>query len=232
MIGANPLRVVLVEDHALVRAAVRHALSSATDIEVVGDVASAEEALELVPRLRPDVVIIDIDLPGMRGTELVRELAPRFPDAWLVMLTVSRSERDLVDSIRSGARGFLSKDLSPEALVSAVRDIRQGIMPISRVDASLLILRLAAAAPHNRSIGTGTLAELTSRENEVLALLAAGSTDREISVSLAISRRTVESHVRNILDKLAVENRLQAAQVYRHRSSTAHELDRPRDPTA
>ena len=102
------------------------------------------------------------------------------------MLTVSRSERDLLDSIRSGARGFLSKDLSPDALVSAVRDIRNGILPMSRADASLLILRLSAAAPLHRPIGVATLPELTSRENEVLALLADGLTDREISVSLVI----------------------------------------------
>jgi len=211
-----------------VRAAVSQALGSALDIDVVGAAASAEEALELVPRLRPDVIIIDIDLPGMSGTELVRELAPRFPELWQVMLTVSRSERDLLDSVRSGARGFLSKDLSPDALVHAIRDIRAGIMPISRSDASLLILRLAAAAPHHRSIGVGTLSELTSRENEVLALLADGLTDREISVSLVISRRTVESHVRNILEKLGVENRLQAARVYRQRSGTTHPFDQAR----
>lgn len=221
MTETRPLRVLLVEDHALVRAAVRQALSAAADIEVVGDVASAEAALDVVADLRPDVILIDIDLPGMRGTELVRELTPRFPDLWQVMLTVSRSERDLLDSIRSGARGFLSKDLSPDALVNAVRDIRNGIMPMSRADASLLILRLSSAAPQHRPIGVSTLPELTIRENEVLALLADGLTDREISVSLVISRRTVESHVRNILEKLAVENRLQAARVYRHRSAGA-----------
>lgn len=221
MTETRPLRVLLVEDHALVRAAVRQALSGAADIEVVGDVASAEAALDVISDLRPDVILIDIDLPGMRGTELVRELTPRFPDLWQVMLTVSRSERDLLDSIRSGARGFLSKDLSPDALVDAVRDIRKGILPMSRADASLLILRLSAAAPPHRPIGAATLPELTSRENEVLALLADGLTDREISVSLVISRRTVESHVRNILEKLAVENRLQAARVYRHRSAAA-----------
>jgi two-component system, NarL family, response regulator DevR len=217
----RPLRVLLVEDHALVRSAVRQALASAPDIEVVGDVASAEAALEVVSDLRPDVMLIDIDLPSMRGTELVRELTPRFPEIWQVMLTVSRSERDLLDSIRSGARGFLSKDLSPDALVNAVRDIRNRVMPMSRADASLLILRLSAAAPQHRPVGVAVLPELTGRENEVLALLADGLTDREISVALVISRRTVESHVRNILEKLTVENRLQAARVYRHRSASA-----------
>ena len=216
-----PLRVFLVEDHALVRTAVGQALASASDIDVVGDAATAEEALQVLPELRPDVVIIDIDLPGMRGTELVRELAPRFPDMWLVMLTISRSERDLLDAIRSGARGFLSKDLSPDALVEAIRDIRAGVMPMSRTDATLLITRLSEAAGRHRPIGPATLPELTPRENEVLALLAEGLTDREVSVALVISRRTVESHVRNILEKLAVESRLAAARLYRHRSEDA-----------
>ena len=127
-----PLRIVLVEDHELVRAAVGHALDAVDDLEVVAQVATAEDALTVIPELRPDVALVDIDLPAMRGPELVRELAPRFPDLWLVMLTVSKSERDLFDSIRSGARGYLHKDLSPEALVRSIRDIRRGVMPMSR----------------------------------------------------------------------------------------------------
>ena len=213
------LRVFLVEDHALVRAAVRHALAKASDLEVVGDVSTAEDALRLVPEVRPHVILVDIDLPGMRGSELVRELAPRFPDVVLVMLTVSREERDLLDAIRSGARGYLSKDLSPDALIRALRDIRNHVMPMSRRDASLLISRLVEAAGRHRPVGVSSLPELTARENKVLALLADGMTDREISVALVISRRTVESHVRNILEKLAVQSRLDAARIYRHRST-------------
>lgn len=213
------LRVFLVEDHALVRAAVRYALAKASDLEVVGDVSTAEDALRLVPEVRPHVILVDIDLPGMRGSELVRELAPRFPDVVLVMLTVSRAERDLLDAIRSGARGYLSKDLSPDALIRALRDIRNHVMPMSRRDASLLISRLVDAAGRHRPVGLSSLPELTARENEVLALLADGMTDREISVALVIGRRTVESHVRNILEKLAVQSRLAAARIYRHRST-------------
>jgi DNA-binding NarL/FixJ family response regulator len=218
MEGPGILRVFLIEDHALVRAAVRHALDTAPDIEVVGDAATAEDALRTVFDLRPHVVLVDIDLPGMRGSELVRELAPRLPEAWLVMLTVSRAERDILDAIRSGARGYLSKDLSPDALVRSIRAVRDGVLPMSRRDASLLITRLAEAAGRHRPVGVATLPELTARENEVLALLADGMTDREISVALVISRRTVESHVRNILEKLGVESRLQAARSYRHRT--------------
>lgn len=214
----RPLRIILVEDHELVRAAVRQALDAAADLEVVTAVGSSEEALEVIPTLRPDVALVDIDLPGMRGPELVRELAPRFPDLWVVMLTVSRAERDLIDSIRSGARGYLRKDLSPDALVRSIRDIRAGVMPMARRDASLLVKRLVDASGRHRPVGLGRLPELTPRENEVLALLAEGLTDREIAVALVISRRTVESHVRNVLDKLGVKSRLEAARSYRARA--------------
>lgn len=212
-----PLRVVIVEDHALVRSAVRHALESSADLAVVGEAVTAEEAVGLIAECRPDVVLLDIDLPGMRGTELLRELAPRFPSTWIVMLTVSRAERDLIDSIRAGARGYLSKDLSPEALVRSIRAVRDGIMPMSRANASLLVSRFAAAMPRHQTLGVSALPELTVRENEVLGLLADGMTDREISVALVVSRRTVESHVRNILEKLGVASRLEAARIYRRR---------------
>lgn len=219
MRGDLPLRIMLVEDHQLVRAAVGHALDGEPDLDVVASVGSAEEALTVIAEVRPDVALIDIDLPGMRGQELVRELTPRFPDTWTVMLTISHSERDLVDAILAGARGYLRKDLSPAALVRALRDIRSGVMPMSRKDASLLIGRLVEGAGRHRSVALGRLPELTSRENEVLALLAEGLTDREIAVAFVISRRTVESHVRNILDKLGVTSRLEAARLYRNRAT-------------
>jgi two-component system nitrate/nitrite response regulator NarL len=133
------------------------------------------------------------------------------------MLTVSRAERDLLDAIRAGARGYLSKDLSPDALVRSVRAVRDGIMPMARRDATLLVSRLADALPRHQAVGVTALPELTVRENEVLGLLADGMTDREIAVALVVSRRTVESHVRNILDKLGVQSRLDAARIYRRR---------------
>jgi DNA-binding NarL/FixJ family response regulator len=217
--GLAPLRILIVEDHQLVRAAVRQALASAEDLTVVADVATAEDAVTEAALWRPDVVLVDIDLPRMRGTELVRELVARFPDMWVVMLTISRSERDLIGSIRLGARGYLSKDLSPDALVRALRDIRNGVMPLSRADASRVIRRLTEALGTQRHVGGSTLPVLTTRENEVLGLLAEGLTDREIAVNLAISRRTVESHVRNILSKLDVSSRLHASRLYRDATS-------------
>lgn len=210
-----PMRVLLIDDHALVRSAIRQALE-APDVSVVGEASSAEEALEMAPRLRPDLLLLDIDLPGMSGIEAVRELAPRLPDTRIVMLTVSTDRRDLLDAVRHGAAGYLTKDLTGEALLRAVRGIRRGDLPMSRVHAAAVVDHLARGA---RSGGASRADEvggiLSAREQEVLRLLAEGMTDREIAAALAISPRTVESHVSSVLRKLGVRNRAEAAQRYR-----------------
>jgi DNA-binding NarL/FixJ family response regulator len=211
------LRVMLVDDHALVRSAVRQAIS-APDVELVGEAATAEEALALAPVLRPDVLLLDIDLPGMTGVQLVQELAPRLPQTKIVMLTVSASERDLIDAVARGAAGYLTKDLSPEALLRSLRGTQRGELAMSRRFAARALRHFADAARRGR-VGTaaeGDLMNLSPRENDVLAMLADGLTDREIANALTISPRTVETHVSNILHKLGVRNRAEAAQRYRH----------------
>ena len=210
-----PLRVMLVDDHALVRSAVRQALTAA-DVEVVGEAATAEEALLLAPQLRPDVILLDINLPGSDGMHVLRELRPRLPDTKIVMLTVSSEHRDLMDAVRQGAAGFLTKDLSPDALLRAVRGIRRGDLPMSRAMAAEVVRSLAARSTSAPAAGTNeVLASLSAREAEVLRHLAAGRTDREIGEQLGISPRTVETHVGSILHKLNVRNRAAAARIYR-----------------
>ena len=209
----DPLRVMLVDDHSLVRSAIRQAIT-APDVEVVAEAASAEEALDLAPRLRPDVLLLDVDLPGMTGVQVVRELAPRLPDTKIVMLTVSTSRRDVADAIRNGAYGYLTKDLSPEALLRSVRGIRSGDLPMPRAMAAQLLEDLARAARGSGS-ASDSIAGLSTREEEVLRLLADGLTDREIGEGLQISPRTVESHVGSVLRKLGVRNRAEAARRYR-----------------
>jgi DNA-binding NarL/FixJ family response regulator len=215
MSSPPPMRVMLVDDHALVRAAVRQALT-APDIEVVGEAATADEALIVAPRLRPDLLLLDLNLPGSDGLRLLRELGPRLPETRIVMLTVSASKRDLLEAMRNGAAGYLTKDLGPEALQRAVRGIRAGDLPMSRAMAADVVRSLAG---DRRRTGPGKaatdpFAELSDREQQVLRHLGDGLTDREIANRLGISPRTVETHVGSILHKLGVRNRAQAARRY------------------
>ena len=210
-----PLRVMLVDDHALVRSAVRQALT-APDIEVVGEAGTAEETLVMAPELRPDVLLLDLNLPGTDGLRLLRELAPRLPETRIVMLTISDSSRDLVEAIRNGAAGYVTKDLSPDALQRAVRGVRSGELPMSRTMAAELVRYLARGTGLGATRVEGDLLPgLSDRETEVLRHLAEGLTDREIAERLGISPRTVETHVGSILHKLGVRNRAQAATRYR-----------------
>jgi DNA-binding NarL/FixJ family response regulator len=209
------IRVMLVDDHSLVRSAVRQAITG-PDVELVGEAATAEEAFDLAPRLRPDVMLVDITLPGRNGIQLVRELAPRLPGTRFVMLTVSTSERDLLEAMDYGASGYLTKDLTPEALLRAVRGAHSGDLAMPRRMAARLINTLIDRKHHAPVDGEDLeLAALSLREREVLRFLADGLTDREIADTLTISMRTVGSHVSSVLHKMGVRNRAEAASRYR-----------------
>jgi DNA-binding NarL/FixJ family response regulator len=205
------LRVMLVDDHAFVRAAVRQAIA-APDVEMVAEAASAEEALQLAIDERPDVLLVDIDLPGMDGVGLVRELAPRLPATRIVMLTVSSADHHLVDAMRYGACGYLTKDLAPDALLRAVRSAHEGELAMPRRMAARLVRRLLETSRGAPGADDPALATLSGREVEVLRLLVEGLTDRQIGEAFTISARTVETHVSSILHKLGVRNRAEAAQ--------------------
>ena len=211
------LRVMLVDDHGFVRSAIRQALT-APDIEVVGEAPTAEEALRIAPELRPDVLLIDIDLPGMNGLRLLRELRPRLPDSKFVMLTVSTSQADVLEAMRLGAVGYLTKDLDSDALLRAIRGRprrRSGDAPQARGADDARPRRQRRWPAMER--GTPGLDSLSPREEEILRLLADGMTDREIGEGLTISTRTVETHVSNILRKLDSRNRAEAARRYLER---------------
>ncbi len=211
------VRVMIVDDHPLVRSAVRQALT-APDLVVVGEAPSAEDALELAPRLRPDVLLVDIGLPGLDGVGLVRELAPRLPATRILMLTASREDRHLLEAMRAGAAGYLTKDLSVDALARAVRAAAGGELAMSHALAARLVQRLVETARNGGDAvhpADPALATLTAREAEVLRLLAEGLTDHEIAQALTLSPRTVEMHVGGLLRKLGARNRAEAARRYR-----------------
>ncbi len=213
--AGHVLRIMLVDDHALVRAAIRQAVT-ARDIEIVAEVATAEEAMQVAPEAAPDILLIDIDLPGMDGLRLVREMSVRLPSTKIVMLTVSTAEQDVVDAMRYGASGYLTKDLSPEALLRTIRGVEAGELAMPRRVAARLVQRLVTASRRAQAGSADqALAGLSVREAEVLRLLADGLTDRAIADALTISPRTVESHVGSVLAKLGVRNRAEAARRYR-----------------
>lgn len=205
-----PLRVMLVDDHGFVRAAIRQALT-APDVTVVGEAATAEEALDIALELRPDVLLADIDLPGMNGLRLLRELAPRLPDTKFVMLTVSTDADDVLEAVRLGAVGYLTKDLDADALLRSIRGVRDGDLAMPRRLAARTMRALVDSGPGRPERGGPDLASLSRREEEILRLLSSGLTDREIGEALTISTRTVESHVSNLLRKLGARNRAEAA---------------------
>lgn len=210
---------MLVDDHALIRSAVRRAIEG-PDVVVVEEAGTFAEALVRADRARPDVVLVDIDLGGSGdGLQLVRDLAPRLPHTTFVMLSASASDADLLDAVMAGARGYLTKDVSPEALLRAVHSARRGELAMPRAMAARLVQRLADAARTRGGLDGPEIVRLSAREREVLRLLANGRTDREIAQTLTISPRTAETHVASILRKLEVRNRSEAAILYRRGSS-------------
>jgi DNA-binding NarL/FixJ family response regulator len=213
-----PLRVMIVDDHPLVRSAVARAID-ADGMVVVAEAATAEEALRIAPEVAPDILLVDIALPGMSGLQLVRELAPRLPATRIVMLTTSSADRDVVDAMRYGAKGYLTKDVSPEALARSLRASQSGELVIPRRLVGKLFAGMSWRGVPERGNADAPADPLTPRERDVLRLLADGLGDRDIAAALTISRRTVETHVSSILRKLDVPNRAEAARRYRGQGS-------------
>jgi DNA-binding NarL/FixJ family response regulator len=208
---------MVVDDHPLVRSAVGRAING-DDMTVVAEASTAEEALPLALQIAPDILILDIALPGMSGIELVRELAPRLPTTKIVMLTVSSADRDVADAMRYGATGYLTKDVTGEALARALRATQTGELVMPRRIAAKLLARLGRRAVPELTLEDVPVERLTARELDVLRLLSDGLADRDIAAALTISRRTVETHVSSILHKLDVRNRAEAARRYRTES--------------
>ena len=207
------VRVVLVDDHALMRQGISTILSAQPDLEVVGEASSGEEALEVVRTTHPDVVCMDVEMPGMGGLEATRQLVgdPAVA-AHILMLTTFEREDYLLAALDAGASGFLLKNARPEHLVDGVRAIAAGealLAPeMTRAVIRRAVARDRAEAPAPpRSV---ILEQLTEREVEVLRLIAEGLSNDEIAEALIVGRATVKTHVSNVLMKLAVRDRVQA----------------------
>ena len=208
------LRVLLVDDHDLFRTGLRNLLEE-QGVQVVGEAASGSDALRIVREIAPDVVVMDLNMPGMSGVEATREITAIAPLTSVVVLTISDQDDDVMDAIVAGACGYLVKDSSIEELMRGINAAAIGESLISPPIASKVLQRMRAVTLDQ---GAETIrAELSDRELDVLRLIANGKDNSEIAEALHISPKTVKNHISNILMKLQIENRIQAA-VYAVRS--------------
>jgi DNA-binding NarL/FixJ family response regulator len=204
--GSELIRVVIVDDHDVFRGGLRMLLAE-HDLEVVGEADTGEQAISVVTDLAPDVVVMDLSLPGMSGIEAIRELSSVAPQTRVLVLTISGDESDVTEAILAGACGYLLKDAAIDEIITGIHAASAGESLISQKIAGRLLdrLRSRSADPY------GELPELSEREVEVLRRVAEGMDNVEIGQALFISPNTVKNHISNILAKLQIENRIQAA---------------------
>ena len=202
-------RVLIVDDHALFRRGLQMVLDGEPDIEVVGEAADGQQALERAQELMPDVVLMDVRMPRRSGIEATREIRDALPHVRIIMLTVSDEEADLYEAIKAGASGYLLKEISTDEVPEAIRSVISGQSRISPSMASKLLTEFAAWSKRTGPPGVNA-PMLTERELEVLRLVAQGLSNRDIAGRLFISENTVKNHVRNILDKLRLHSRMEA----------------------
>ena len=199
---------MLVEDHPLFRRGIRELLTD-HGVMVVGEAGNGELALSIIPRLRPDVVLMDLSMPGIDGVETTRRLRDVMPEAQVLVMTASSEETDVVDAIMAGASGYLLKEAAVEEILSAVTAAARGYTAVTPEVATVLMQRLRDH--ERRPKEEGLLDGLSERELEVLRLVATGRDNQSIASELLIGLGTVKSHVASVLEKLGVENRVQAA---------------------
>jgi DNA-binding NarL/FixJ family response regulator len=205
------MRTVLVaDDHVLFRTGLKYVIGRWADFSISGEASNGEEALELAKLTCPDVILLDISMPKMDGIEAVRRIREAVPGTRVVMLTVSESEDDLFRALRNGASGYVLKNVKPEALRRMLSGVLEGEAPLSSSMASKIVKEFSqtdAGSIHR----TPEMSSLTQRETEVLELVAAGMSNAEVANRLVISENTVKKYLHNILDKLQLNNRVEAA---------------------
>ncbi|MFM9697209.1 response regulator [Streptomyces europaeiscabiei] len=201
---AEAIKVLLVDDHQVVRRGLRTFLEVQDDIEVVGEAADGAEGVARAEELRPDVVLMDVKMPGMDGVDALRKLRELANPARVLIVTSFTEQRTVVPALRAGAAGYVYKDVDPDALAGAIRSVHAGHILLQPEVAEVLLSQEANS-------GQGRGGSLTEREREVLGLIADGRSNREIARALVLSEKTVKTHVSNILMKLDLADRTQAA---------------------
>ncbi|MFE0351555.1 response regulator [Streptomyces griseoluteus] len=202
---AEPVRVLLVDDHQVVRRGLRTFLEVQDDIEVVGEAADGAEGVARAEELRPAVILMDVLMPGTDGIEALRRLRELGNPARVLIVTSFTERRTVVPALRAGAAGYVYKDVDPDALAAAIRSVHAGHILLQSEVADALLTQEEANSGQSRG------GSLTEREREVLGLIADGRSNREIARALVLSEKTVKTHVSNILMKLDLADRTQAA---------------------
>jgi len=213
-VTAEVIRVLIVDDHALYRRGLLTVLDTEDGIEVVGEAADGVEAVDQAEETLPDVIVMDVSMPKRGGIDACRVIRQRVPSARILMLTSSDDEANLFEAVRAGANGYLLKDVPPEEVAAGIRGVHQGQSLLSPMMASKLLTEFALISQRD-TLPAPTpgleLPRLTHRELDILKLVARGRLNREIAAELFISENTVRNHIRNILDKLQMHSRMEAA---------------------
>jgi len=199
------IRVLIADDHAIVRTGLRALLNSEPDLELVGEATGGYEAIELVGRTRPDVLILDLSMPDLDGIAVTKQVKPQYPDLRILILTVHEDEAMLREAIKAGASGYVLKRAAEAELISAIATIRRGDLCIDPAMLRVLLVE----PPKPKAKQSPSTEPLTPRETEVLKLIVQGYTNRQIGEALSISVRTVEGHRANLLEKLGLHTRVE-----------------------
>jgi len=205
----KPIRVLLVDDHTLFRSGIKALLQRYPEFEVVGEASDGVEGIKRVTALLPDVVLMDLNMPGLSGLEAVQLITQDMPQVNVVMLTVSEDAEDLADALRAGARGYLLKNIDAEFLVQAIKRAANGEPVMAESMTAKLMQQFRSISSHPAPLQEKD--KLTPREREILLLLARGDSNKEIARQLSVAESTVKIHVQNILKKLNLTSRVQAA---------------------
>lgn len=207
----KPTRILLVEDHPLIRVGLRFLFDKSEDFTVIAEAVDGEEAVELAERLRPDVIVMDLRMPGLDGIQATRAIRKKWADAKIVMLTLYNSEDEILGALQAGVKGYCLKDTHFDRLVAGIQCVLAGDMWLDSGVAEKLVGVLPPSQVLETMVEVGHEPSLSEREVDVLGLLVQGLSNQEIAERLEISSETVKSHLRHIMRKLAVSDRTQAA---------------------
>jgi two-component system, NarL family, nitrate/nitrite response regulator NarL len=222
--GTNGIRILIVDDHAIFRDGLRKLLESEPDLRVIGEAADGAEVVKLVPRLKPDILLLDLAMPRSSGLEAVRELEVSHTEVRTILLVAAIEKDQLIEAIQLGARGVVLKESATQLLVKAIRSVAAGRYWLGRESVSDVVqtlrdlMRRPEGETRQKNFG------LTPRELEILATIVAGYTNKDIAQKFSISEQTVKHHLTNIFDKLGVSNRLELALFAVHHQLVQQEI--------